>query len=329
MKCLVTGSTGFVGTFLSLELARQGQEVHALVRRNPEHPALQHPNIRFFKGDLMNLDSLEKAMEGCAYVYHVAAFTGIWTPDPKTYYNVNVRGTENVLSTALKMGVKKVVLTSTAGVMGPSPEKGVLVDESANGQLVLASEYERTKYQSEQVAWGFCEQGLDVVAVNPTRVYGPGILNETNALAKIILLWQKNKWRFVPGNGDSVGNYVLIDDVVQGHLLAMEKGQTGQRYILGGVNLSYNELFDHLRQLTNKDPLLLHLPLSVMAGFASTELWMANTFGKKPFIVPYWVKKLTRDWYVSSAKAQQELGYSITPVEEGLERTVEWVRTQL
>lgn len=326
MKTMVTGSTGFVGISLCLELARRGHQVNALARSANRGFSLHRRGIQVVRGDVEDPTSLLKATEGCEVVYHLAAHTGIWSRDHDLSYKVNVAGTRNVLEAALKAGVRKVVITSTAGVMGPSPRKGVLVDEETNAEPYWATDYERTKREAEKLAFSYLEKGLDVVVVNPSRVYGPGLLNESNSVTKLVKLYLEGKWRFIPGSGESHGNYVFIDDVVQGHLLAMEHGKAGERYILGGENLSYNQLFRQIGQVTGKNRRMFHLPLGPMLLFARFQEWMAEVSGKKPLIVPALVKKYSMDWNLSSKKAQTELGYTFTPFDEGLRKTLEWMK---
>lgn len=326
MKVLVTGAAGFVGIPLCIELAEKGLEVHALVRNSSQNNPLQHPGIRLIKGDLLDPASLHEAVQGCDQVYHLAAFTGVWSPDPSVYHRVNVGGTEAVLQAALKAGVKRVVITSTAGVIGPSPGRGIIVDEQTNAIPELSTEYERTKLESERLAFSYLDHGLEVVIVNPSRVFGKGWLRDSNSVTRLIRLYDQGKWRFVPGDGQKTGNYVHVGDVVRGHLLAMERGRPGQRYILGGENLTYNEFFSLLGELTGKRRRMIHLPLPLMMAFARFELRMAEIFGKKPLIVPDFVRKYTRDWPLSSAKAEAELGYTITPAKTAFEETLRWVR---
>lgn len=328
MRVLVTGSSGFVGIPLCLELATRGVEVHALVRKLTPDSPLRHPNIKVFVGDIEDPASLDKAVKGCEGVYHLAAFTGIWTRDKQQFHKVNVVGTNNVLAAALRAGVKRVVVTSTAGVMGPSPGEGQLVDESTDSANYWATDYEITKRESEKLAFGYLSKGLDVMVVNPSRVYGPGLLKETNSVTRLVKMYREGKWRFIPGDGNSRGNYVYIDDVVHGHLLAMEKGLPGERYILGGDNISYNGLFGLIKKLTGKNYRLFHLPLGLMLLFARIQVLMADWFGRKPLIVPALVKKYTRDWNLSSRKAQTQLGYTITPIAEGLKKTLDWIVDQ-
>ena len=328
MKVMVTGSTGFIGIPLCLELVRRGIEVNALVRSIPEVHPLRHPMIRIVKGDLLDPESLEEATEGCTQVFHLAAFTKIWEKEPDLCRKINVDGTEKVLLAAQNAGVKRVVITSTAGVIGPSPSKGVEVHEKTNPNPVLTTEYERTKLESENLAYTYLEKGIEVVIVNPTRVFGPGLLTESNSVTKLVKQYGEGKWRFIPGDGRAVGNYVFIEDVVKGLLLAMEKGNPGERYILGGANLSYLEFFGILRELTGKTQRMINIPLGPMGAFARSQMWMAKWLHIDPLITPELVQKYSKDWIMSSEKAQSQLGYSVTPIEVALRKTWSWLQDQ-
>lgn len=324
-KVFVTGATGYVGGQLVRALTAQGTLVCGLVR-NPEKMK-QHPDVSVEPviGTLNDRDSMARGMAGCSEAYHVAALASAWHSDPRAFHQTNVIGTQNFLEAAQTAGVRRVVLTSTAGVMGPTPD-GSPVDETTNNAPILTTEYERTKRQAEQLAQAFGEKtGLEVVTVNPSRVYGPGLSQESAALNKMFRLYAAGKWRVIPGNGKSIGNYVFIEDVVQGHLLAMAHGKPGERYILGGANSSFNELFAHLAALTGHRHRMLYLPLSLLLGISHLQQFLADTLKIRPLITPPFVRKYLNDWPLSSQKAERELGYHSTPLHIGLERTLGWL----
>jgi nucleoside-diphosphate-sugar epimerase len=322
-KILITGATGFIGERLTQRLLQEGNEVRALCRSPKKARALLPQETCIIEGDLDKVEALEKAMDGCEEVYHLAAYAKVWDKDPQAFYRVNVEGAERVAKAALTCGVRRLVFTSTAGVLGPSPD-GKAVDESQT-PVVLSTEYERTKAEAERVMQRYVEQGLDVVIVNPTRVFGPGQLNESNAVTKLIALYRKGKFRFYPGSGHQFGNYVYVEDVVRGHLLAMEKGRKGERYILGGHNVSYRELFDKVAEVLGKRYVMIPLPLPLMMTVARFEQWKADTWGRPPLITPPFVRKYHYDWRVSIEKAQKELGYEITPLETAIAETLRWL----
>lgn len=323
MKILVTGATGFIGINLTLELAKKGFTVHALYRDECKTKSLQHENIKLFKGNILDIESLKKAMESCEFVFHLAAYAKAWSKNPDTFYKVNVKGTENVLKSAQRFGVKRVIVTSTAGVLGPS--SGKIVDENINKEVSYFTDYEKTKALMEEMIKRYVATGQDVVIVNPTRVFGPGILSDSNGVARLIILYMNRKFAIMPGNGKSKGNYVYIDDVVNGLILAMEKGIAGERYILGGENVSYSELFNTLAEVSGKKYKVFKLPLFLMMATSFVMWLLAKAFKIPPLITPSWVKKYNYNWELTSGKAQRELNYSISPFNDALKNTVDYL----
>ncbi|MGD2245124.1 MAG: NAD-dependent epimerase/dehydratase family protein [Candidatus Aminicenantes bacterium] len=327
MRIFVTGATGFIGSRLALRLAEEGHTVHALFRSPQKAVLIQHKNIQAFKGDVLDKLSLKRAMISCEQCYHLGAFTRVWDKDPDIYHRVNVLGTMNVVEMAFGSGIHKVVVTSTAGVLGPSD--GEPVDERTERVSPFFSRYESSKYEMEKRVREYVQRGHAVVVVNPTRVYGPGLLSETNSLTKIIKAYFQGRWHIIPGKGDTIGNYAFVDDVVNGHILAMAKGKPGERYILGGVNKSYNDFFDLLSKVCEKKFWMIRFPVPLMLGAAGLRFAVARLFRRPPLIPPQWVKRYLQDWAVSSGKAERELGYKITPMEKGLRITLNWLRKGL
>ena len=325
MKVLVTGATGYVGTALCHKLRDTDTIIHALCRSPDKKHLIRGDHVRIFEGQLQDTGALGRAMEGCDQIYHLAAYVKIWSKDMSIYNAINVEATKNLLDLAVENDVHRVVMTSTAGVMGPSSDKDSLVTESTNKVVNPATEYERSKILAEKEAFGYIDRGLELVVVNPTRIYGPGPDAQSNSITRMIRLFRDGKWRVIPADGSSVGNYTYIDDVVNGHILAMEKGRSGERYILGGANISYNELFDLLRRLTGSRLRLVHIPYFILVSFARMHKFAAQYFGIEPLIVPEFVRKLSRHWSMSSQKAIDELGYEITPIEDGLTQTLKWL----
>jgi farnesol dehydrogenase len=323
MKCFLTGITGFIGSNLARELVTDGQEVHAIIR-NPSRIDLPDiRGIRYFTGDLDDQRVLLEAMEGCEVVFHLAAFAKPWAKQRSLYHHINVAGAGKVFSAARQAGVKKVVFTSSAATMSPSPGTDP-VDESRYREIPFFNLYESTKAEAEAVARQYSEDGLPVVIVNPSRVYGPGPVNPSNSVTRMILQFNAGKWRIIPGDGKKVGNYVYIDDVVHGHMLAAKHGRAGERYILGGENLSFDDFFAVLAEVSGERHRMFHLPLPVMTAAARLMEAQAVITGMPPLITGSFVKKYLNHWSLSSDKAKNELGYKITSFREGVKRTLEW-----
>ena len=324
MKYFMTGATGFIGFHLAKRLTEAGHTVHALYRDESKTGDLKRlEHLHLFQGDLFDQQRLADAMKGCDGIFHLAAHAKPWDKDPGNFHRINVEGTANVFETALRSGIKRIVFTSTAGVISPS--NGKPSDENTKRTVELFTDYERSKLEAEAIVAKFSAKKLEIITVNPTRVYGPGLLNESNSVTKAIKLFIKGELRYLPGNGKNTSNYVYVDDVVQGHLLAMEKGRPGERYILGGENLSYRDFFDLVADLLGKEGRMYPIPVPVINVAARFMEIRANLTGKPPLLTPSWVKKYTQNWELSSEKARQELGYTITPVEKGLDKTVSWI----
>ncbi|WMJ72704.1 SDR family NAD(P)-dependent oxidoreductase [Cytophagaceae bacterium ABcell3] len=321
MKIFITGATGYIGEILAQKLANEGHTVHALIRSQKKAQKLHHPNICLFKGDLFTKDVIKLAMEGCDAVFHLAACASV-CPEPGSYQKINIVGTKNIIEAAIDAQVKKFVFTSTAGVMGPSPSASEPVSEDSKRIAPYFNEYESTKAEAETLVNSYKDK-IHVVTVNPPRVYGPGELSESNAVTKLINLYRNGKWRILPGDGKKVGNYVYVGDVVMGHILALKKGKNGERYLLGGENASYKQLFDTIREVTGVNKKLFKVPVSVMMGISGLMVVWAKITKTKPLITPKWVKKYLYHWSVSSNKAERHLGYTITSLKEGVRKTVE------
>jgi farnesol dehydrogenase len=324
MPILITGSTGYIGSILTARLAEQGETIRILCRKDPGVEAFNKPNIEKAWGDITDRASLDKAMKGVDRIYHLAAYARLWSKHPATFSRINVEGTRHVLESALAHGVRKVVYTSTAGVIGPSADKPM--NEDMPRITGFFNPYEETKAEAEAIALGFQSRGLAVSIVNPSRVYGPGLDTGSNPVTKVAERYIKGQWKLIPGSGKDIGSYCFIDDVVEGHMLAMSKGRPGQRYIFGGVNASFNELMDTIRRWSGIQIRLRHIPFPVLLLFSQVQLMRANLTGKPPLITPDWVRKYKYDWALDSNKAVQELGYHIRPLDEGIQKTIEWLK---
>lgn len=325
MKYFVTGASGFIGEKLVLALADRGERVTALFRSKCPEGFKGRPLIRPIQGDITSAELLSKQMQGHDYIFHVAAYAQPWAKNPATYEDINVTGTLNVVHAAVHTGAKRVLLTATAGVFGP--ERGrALVNETFQPESFL-THYERTKASAVKKAFALETRKTEILAVSPSRVYGPGTMSTSNAVTKMIRLYDRGLLRFIPGNGKSVGNYVFVDDVVEGHLLAMEKGRNRHNYLLGGENASFDGFFAKLASVSGKKHRMFHLPLPVMMGAAFAMDASSRAFGTKPLITPPWVKRYMLNWGADISKSKNELGYWPISLEDGISKTLSQLRT--
>lgn len=327
MKIFVSGATGFIGATLTRRLLADGHQVHALVRSPSKAEPLSHPSLTLFQGDLSDNPTIGDAMKGCDAAFHLAAYAKVWARDPALYFDLNVLGTEAVMQAAAEYGVKKIVVTSTAGVWGPSL-RGPITEARAR-DLDFLNEYESSKALADSRAKDYIIQnGLDAVFVCPTRVYGPFLIGETGSITSLVERYLFSGWKIIPGRGEQIGNYVFIDDVVEGHIRALEKGVRGRTYILGGVNATYNEFFRVLGEVSGLPRRMIHLPLGIQHIFTRLQLLGARWFGKEPVLTPSWMGKSLYNWEVDPSRMVSELGVQPIGLEEGLRKTVEWLRSR-
>ena len=324
VKIFISGATGYIGSRLAIRLAEEGNIVHALYRTKSKTSNIEHPNILFFKGDILDPESLSIALSGCEQVYHTAAFAKVWDPDPSRIYRLNIEGSMNVIKCGIAAGIKKFVCTSTAGVFGPSGETGIINESSPKpGKYFI--DYESSKAILEEILKTIVISGVNIVIVNPTRVYGPGLLSESNGVTRMIKSYLEGRWRIIPGNGKSIGNYVYVEDVVTGHILAMKKGLPGENYILGGSSATYNEFFAELADLCGKKYRMFQISLPLMLLISYGLLFYAKITGKEPLITPPLVKRFVHQWNVSSSLAVKQLGYNPLDLNQGLKKTLAWL----
>ena len=320
MKILITGATGYIGHKLAMEAAKRNYRVHILVRDLQSSLLPVHPNIIKFKGDITDKASVMEAMMNCDKVIHAAAIAKLSAKDNTIFYSVNVEGTRNMLDAALASGVKKFVFTSSGAVIGPSGKYPM----SENDPRITAFEndYEISKHWAEELVKAYSRRGLFTVIVAAPRVYGPGHEcngNTMNVLLKSIL---SMRLAFVPSYDTVVANYAFVDDVVNGHFLAMDKGLDGEKYILGGENLSYRSFFQTIKQNTGKKIKLIRIPKLLLKMFSFFYMSICALFGKETHISPKVVDRLAQDRALSSDKAIRQLGYSITPFSVGIQKTI-------
>jgi nucleoside-diphosphate-sugar epimerase len=322
MKTFVTGGTGFIGRALLRVLVDEGP-VTALYRPTSDREGLDLPNLRWAEGDLVNLDSLRRGIRGCQRVYHIGALVRSWAPDPSEFDRCNVLGTRNLLQAALEEKVEQIVHTSSVMAIGPSG--ATPADESTARKIPAASPYERTKELAEREVFHYLDKGLPVVLVLPGLVYGPCDRFTRYSFNRFLSDYLRGRLPGIPGDGERSLSAVYIDDVVQGHRLAMEKGRTGERYILGGENTTPNQLIRTIAELTGRRRKVRRIPFALAYAFAVFSEWQARWTGLDPWVNRCNLINFGRDWAYSSRKAEQELGYRHRPFREGIAGTIDWL----
>lgn len=322
----VTGGRGFIGEQLIRKIIQEGDRVRALVRslKTVTPDLANHPQITWIEGDLLNKDALLNGTKNCNQAYHLAAFAKPWAKEKSTFSSINIEGTKLVLQACEANKVSHIVITSSAGTFGPQQNKNYITEKQVPTSWF--TEYERTKWESVESCKPFIKQGLNIRFVSPTRVFGPGVLSTSNAVTKLIGNYSKGKFRFLPGNGNGIGNYVFIDDVVAGHIKAMKHGQSGENYIIGGENLTYREFFNLVGDVHGNRFNMVGFPLPLMLGAAKIMEGLANTIGIEPIITPPFVRKYAHHWATDLSKAKNELGYKITPIKQAIKKTLIWLQ---
>ena len=323
MKALVTGATGFIGGNLVRELLKQGYRVRSLVRRGSNQQNIRDLDIEVFFGDLRNRASLDEALAGCDVLFHVAASYTFWAPDPKVIYDTNVHGTENILTAALAKGIKKVVYTSTESTIGISQNGDLGTEEAEASPGELPGHYKKSKYMAERLALRICHDGLPLVVVNPTVPVGPLDIKPTPTGQLIVNFLNRR----MPACVNTGLNVVDVEDVAKGHILALEKGRVGERYILGNKNLTFREILNTLERITGIKAPNLCIPLWLALGAAYTDEFVSGKVLKRhPRIPVAAVKAACKFRHFDCSKAVGELGIPQTPVEEALEKARQWFR---
>ncbi len=322
-KILVTGGTGFVGSAVVLELLRRGQSVRALVRSRERPGNLEGLDVEQVEGDLLDRDSLRRAMQGCDHVYHAAALYSNWLRDTSAFYQVNVEGSRNLFQIAQECGVSRVVYTSSVaaiGAHGTTP-----ANETATFNLSDAGDhYYASKYRAEQLALEFASKGLPVVVVQPTNPVGPRDIKPTPTGALILSVLKGQ----LPGYVDGGINVVDVGDVAVGHILAMEKGRPGERYILGNANLPIKEYFEMIAEVSRGHAPRFKIPAPVAVATAYGYEAMAVLTGKPPLTSVSWVKIGSHYSFWDSSKAIRELGFPQTPISASLKQAIDWFRAR-
>ncbi len=324
MKCLVTGASGFVGGAVVRALAGAGHDIRALVRPSNDLRHLGSIKLEHAHGDLRDRDSLRRALEGCEHLYHVAAHYALWARDPSVFYDVNVTGTRALMVAAREAGIQRIVYTSTIGAIGLPPEGGLGTEETPVTLDQMAGHYKRSKYLAEQEVRQLACEGLPVVIVNPSAPVGEGDIKPTPTGQMIVDFMKGRMWAYI-GTGM---NLVDVDDVAAGHLLAMERGRLGERYILGHHNLTLQEIFDLLSRLTGIPAPRVKLPRQVVLPLAYFNRWLADyVTHHAPRIPLEGVRMAKYRMHYDCSKAIRELGLPQTPIESALGKAVRWFHT--
>jgi dihydroflavonol-4-reductase len=324
MRAFVTGATGFLGSHVARALAEHGADLRLLVRQNSNLKNIQDLKADLVTGDLRDPASLEKGIAGCDVVFHVAADYRLWVRDSEEMYRSNVEGTRAMLESARKNNVRRVVYTSSVATMGFT-SNGQPADENSPVSLdSMIGPYKRSKFMAEQVAIEAARSGTDVVIVNPSTPVGERDIKPTPS-GRIVVDFLRKKF---PAYVDTGLNLVDATECARGHIAGLENGRSGERYILGGENLTLKQILDRLAAITGLPSPKVRVPYAVaLATGVVDELFTGRLRGREPRATIDAVRMGRKKMFVSSAKAERELGWKCVPVDDALRRAVEWFRT--
>ncbi len=318
---LITGATGFVGSAVARALAARGHALRLLVRASSDRRNIQDLNAEIVVGDLTDPPSLNRAAAGARAVFHVAADYRIWVPDPSAMLRANVDGTVSMIRAAQDAGVERVVYCSSVAALGFTPDGSPATEDTPVDPSAIVSTYKRSKYEAEQAALALGRQGAPVVVVNPAAPVGPRDIKPTPT-GRMVLDAAAGR---MPAYMDTGLNVVHVDDVAEGHALAFEKGRLGEKYILGGENLTLRELLTLIAEVAGKRPPAIRLPVEVVWPIA-VVMEALGRFGIEPRVTRDHLRMARKKMFYSSAKAMRELGYAPRPARLAVEDAVAWFR---
>ncbi|KAF9602761.1 hypothetical protein IFM89_030917 [Coptis chinensis] len=334
MKVLVTGASGYLGGKLCHTLLTQGHSVRALVRKSSNLDSLlpvpeeKKGSLDLAYGDINDYHSLLLACTDCQVIFHVAAIVEPWLPDPSIIFTVNVGGLENVIKAAKQTNsVQKIIYTSSFFAIG-STDGGHVADETQmHGGKFFCTEYEKSKVITDKLAIQASKDGLPLVIVYPGVIYGPGKVTTGNIVAKMLIERFNGRLPGYVGYGSDKFSFSHVEDVVDGHIAAMNKGRVGERYLLTGENASFNHVFDAASIITGTRKPFFHIPLRVVEAIGWVAVLFARLTGTLPTISPPSVNVMKHQWAYSCEKAKVELGYKPRSLSEGLGEVLPWLKS--
>ncbi len=322
MRALVTGASGFIGYHVARRLTREGVQVRALVRGGRTPRYLEDLGVEVVQGDLLDPESLGRAVQGCGWVFHVAGLYSLWERDSRVFYDVNVVGTRHVLAACQEVGVERLVYTSTVAALGRRSD-GLPADESIRFNLWdEADHYMRSKYLAEEEVLAAAREGVPVVVVCPSSPVGSHDFRPTPTGRPILDIMRRR----MPVYVDGVMNVVDVEDVAEGHLLAVIRGRVGEKYILGHQNMALGEFFRLVAEVAGTPAPPIRLPYPVALAASRGMVGAAHLLGIRPLATPRLVRRLHLGLGVDPSKAVRELGLPQTPVREAVRKAVAWFR---
>lgn len=324
MKSLVTGANGFVGSAVVRCLLAAGHEVRAFVRPGSDRRNVMKLPIEISEGDLRDVTSLKRAATGCHNLFHVAADYRLWVPNPTIMYDVNVNGTRALILAAAEAGINRMVYTSSVATLGLNSNSLPANEETPSSLASIAGHYKRSKFLAEQAVQALVrEHQLPLVTVNPSTPIGPRDVKPTPT-GRIVLDTLHGK---MPAYVDTGLNVAHVDDIAYGHLLAYKYGKAGERYILGGDNMTLLQILQTIDDLTGKPTKRRSIPVKLMLPIAHTMEMVAKITKTEPRATVDSIHMAKKKMFFTSAKAMRELGYQSRPAAEAIKDAIDWFRS--
>lgn len=325
MKTLVTGANGFVGSAVMHLLLKKGQEVRVLVRPDSDKRNFNGLELDIIEGDLNDTDALKRAVDGCNHLYHLAADYRLWIPDPENMYRTNVDATRNLMIAAANANIEKIVYTSSVATLGLNHDASPADETTPVSIENMTGHYKRSKYLAEEAVKELIkERSFPITIVNPSTPVGPRDIKPTPT-GRIVLDTIRGR---MPAYVDTGLNIVHVDDVANGHLLAMEKGEIGERYVLGGDNMTLASILEYICLSQDMTPPAIKLPHNLVLPVAWIMERIASITGKEPQATVDSVKMSKKKMFFSSDKAKQKLGYKFRSGSEGLKDAINWFNAE-
>lgn len=321
MKTLVTGATGLIGSSLVRELLKDGIYVKALIERTSDTRNIDGLDLERVYGDIRDSESMKLALKDCNTLYQTAGLCRMWVPNNKAFYEVNVEGTKTALNAAMEQGLEKVVYTSSAFTFGAHGVDNPINEKAEFNLWNIKDHYSRSKYMAEVEALKICQKGLPLVIVNPTIVIGPRDSGPSSGVTILNVLNKKSR-----GYIDTANNYIYVEDVARGHILAAQKGRIGEKYILGNENLTLRDLRKLVEDVSGIRAPDVRIPYPVALVMAYISQFISGINKKPPIVTPSLVIVGRKYGYIDSSKAVNELGLPQTPVKKAVEEAVRWYK---
>ena len=319
---LITGGTGFIGVPLVKKLNSLGHNLKLLIRESSDiTPFEDLNNIEYITGNIQDIDSLNQAVNNIDIIYHLAAYTRMWAKDKTIIEDTNIKGTENIAKIALEKKIRFLYISSFIA-LGATPIDPV--DETYESEDGLYLDYAKTKFQAKKLIKEYLNKGLNATIFYPGIVYGPG---DFNIFGQTILDITARKFLGCPGKGDNIGNFVYVNDIIDGIVSVIDRNDLkGEHFILGGVNVKFRDWMDLIAEIAGNKKNPRHFPMSFGTMYALFCELKTKMTKKMPYINRPTVKMINHNWSYSSEKAIEKLGYKITPLREGLEQTIKWYK---